>query len=76
MTIRLDKLTYAPLHVGTWRGPGILALIGDEWRYLDPATLSRADVRRLREQARATVGVDGPVISITRAGERPETVAP
>lgn len=63
-------------NVGRWAGPGVLLLIGDEWRYLDPATLSRAEVRRLREQARATVGVDGPVISITRAGELPETIAP
>jgi hypothetical protein len=69
-------VTAARLNIGRWAGPGVLLLIAGEGRYLDPATLPRAEVRRLREQARAVVGVDGPRISITRVPVPGDTVAP
>jgi len=54
-------------HVGTWTGPGILALVDGEWMHY----LSREAPEDLREKAAALVGLDRPRITM-RLVEDPE----
>ncbi len=50
-------------HVGTWNGPGVLALLDGQWVHY----LLRDAPRDLRETAAALVGTDAPTITITLA---------
>jgi len=49
-------------HVGTWTGPGLLALVNGEWQHWLP----RDAPRDLRQKATALVGTDRPQIGIRR----------
>ncbi|HLG44084.1 MAG TPA: hypothetical protein VI337_03625 [Nitrospirales bacterium] len=51
-------------HVGVWTGPGVLALIDEEWVHYAPQDVPRD----LRARASAFVGMDRPTIGIRRAG--------
>lgn len=51
-------------HVGTWTGPGILALLDGEWVHF----LERDAPRDPRARAAAFVGMDRPTIAIRLAG--------
>lgn len=54
-------------HIGTWTGPGILALVNGEWRHY----LVKDAPRDLRERATAMVGSDRPQITVSLATDPP-----
>lgn len=63
-------------HVGTWTGPGMLALLDGDWIYFTEQDAPRD----LRARAAALVGLDGPRIAIRLVAEasrkaRPHQVA-